>query len=487
MKALLLNALKVGIGALGTVFFAALATKLIALYWGVAAVGIFSIYRSLYQVATIVGSLNSQNAIIQGASIISEDQRYLYTKGILWIVLIWFFIVLLLILGLGIYVEKINFYIYKQGFWYEFIIITVSFLGVLSITLNSLLNGYHKYGWASFAKFIGSFIGFVTVGIALFLNMEIKSTIIAFLGASSIATLIFLLSYMVYKKQLRIKGFLKFPLFNVKDVMFISNLSLFSFLTNAIVVIAVLFSKLLIEKYSNIFSVGIFEAAWSISMTYTMVLLSSFGSYYLPQLVLALPNKRKFEVNLNRTLRFVLIISVPALSVLQLIKYEVIIVLFDTTFKDAVSLLKIMLIGDYFKAVAWVFSYSALANRHVKTLLVADSLWAIFFVIGSYYVLQRGYPIEFIGWIFSSLYFLYLVYFFLYIRRIRLSVPKGLFYLFIYGLVIVVCVSLINWSDYVELYKRIGYSSMLIIFYFLCTIRIKEYNSFFSFLLRIFK
>ncbi len=471
MKELIKIAVKVGLGAGGAVLLAALTLKFIAVFWGVAAVGLFSIYRSVYQILVTVGTLNGQNAIIQNAANLPPKSRLLYSKYMIILFSVWCtssFIVIALFFDFfpfEKYFENISFHMFVA-------VIVISMVGAVSVVLGALVNGYHQYGKVALSKLIGASSALLVTLLGLFLNFNIDTLSVLVIGIGAFTSSIYLLVCLSRMGGLAFKTFFTGPYFDRKIALSIWRLSLFSFFTALILAVSVLLVRAILESRTGLHGVGLFEAAWSLSMTYTMVMLSSLGSYYLPQLTLSHGNRRKTQLNVLRMLRFVLIVSVPGICILQVIKATILILLFDQSFTEAIQLFKIMLLGDYFKAVSWVFSYVALASRNLKTLLAADSVWSIFFLLGCYWIVGSENYLEGIGWLFSSLYLCYLLFFYRYVQTRKIEIPVGFLRLFASGFICVLFVTYINWEGTTLL--KASLSVLLIGTYILFSIKKRE-------------
>ena len=83
MKVILKAAAKSSAGTLINLLSSAVAIKIIALFGGPAAIGLFSILRQVQQTASIAGAIGGQAAIVQGLSDKIGNERAVYTAVIL--------------------------------------------------------------------------------------------------------------------------------------------------------------------------------------------------------------------------------------------------------------------------------------------------------------------------------------------------------------------------------------------------------------------
>ena len=205
---------------------------------------------------------------------------------------------------------------------------------------------------------------------------------------------------------------------------------------------SVLVVRTLVSKHQGYAGAGIFDAGWTLSMTYVMLILTSFSAYYLPTL-----GKLKLQVQDRNNLilqyfRFATYASIPLIASVIVLKPWVVELLYSREFLPATDMMRWMLIGDFFKISSWVMAMPMLAYADMKPYVVSEFLWNVWFIFFSYLLLKIGASIDNIGIVFMILYFLYLSYTYFYCaRKFKFYLPIRLVLTWIFGFVFLCVIS----------------------------------------------
>jgi PST family polysaccharide transporter len=162
---------------------------------------------------------------------------------------------------------------------------------------------------------------------------------------------------------------------------------------------------------------GLFEAAWTISVTYMGLLLSSLGGYLLPALS-AERNAAERGRLLSEFLRVAVACGVPLICGLMLFRHEAIRLLYAGVLAPAATMLGIMVAGDFFKLLSWVFAMPMLAAADARAFLIYETAWNAAFLSGVLLLAHLDWPIlTAVGASFVACYVLYAVAMIVYCRR----------------------------------------------------------------------
>lgn len=415
MKELLKAAAKSSAGTLITLLSSAVAIKIIALFGGPAAIGLFSLLRQIQQTASIVGVIGGQAAIVQGLSDKRGSERAVYTGVILRTVIIATGMVCgLIVVGAPWLAGWILSDLPNATTIFRLVAIP-TLLGSGLLFLSGIINSHRAVGTLSLVQ-IAAGLSLAAFAYAA----SIDSSGFGFLLLLSISSLAGLLVGIFYCRKNAWLGPLKAGWWhsakNGENVEFI-KVALATLLTGLMGMGSVLMVRAFVSKYQGYAGAGVFDAGWTLSMTYVMLILTSFSAYYLPTL-----GKLKTQGNERNNLiqqyfKFATYASIPLITSVIVLKPWVVELLYSREFLPATHMMRWMLLGDYFKIASWVMAMPMLAYADMKPYMIGEFLWNAVFVFFSYKFLKMGADIESIGILFMALYFSYFSYAYLYCTR----------------------------------------------------------------------
>lgn len=126
---------------------------------------------------------------------------------------------------------------------------------------------------------------------------------------------------------------------------------------------------------------GLYQVASSLTQQYLGLVLTAMAAYSFPayRAVYLDPSRLRGEV--NHTLRGALLVIVPIIAILLTLRMVFIRVLFSADYLPAEQMLRIQLMGDFFKVVAWSLGLTILASGrvrlHVLLELLLGSTWLL--------------------------------------------------------------------------------------------------------------
>lgn len=440
MKELLKAAVKSSAGTLINLLSSAIAIKIIALFGGPAAIGLFSLLRQIQQTASIAGVIGGQAAIVQGLSDKIGDERAIYTGVILRTVIISTCLVCgFIVVGAPWFASWILGEMPNATTIFRLVAIP-TFLGSGLLFFSGVINSHRAVGVLSLVQIAAG------VSLAIFAYAaSINSTGVGFLfllGSSSLAGL--LVGGFFCKKNAWL-GPLKMGWWksakNGQNVEFIRVASA-TLLTGLMGMGSVLVVRALISQRQGYAEAGIFDAGWTLSMTYVMLILTSFSAYYLPTLGKLKSQAQERNNLIQLYFKFATYASVPLIASVIVLKPWVVELLYSKEFLPATHMMRWMLIGDFFKISSWVMAMPMLAYADMKPYVVSELLWNFGFIFFSYLLLKIGASIDNIGIVFMILYFLYLSYTYFYCaRKFKFYLPIRLVLTWIFGFVFLCVIS----------------------------------------------
>jgi len=182
-------------------------------------------------------------------------------------------------------------------------------------------------------------------------------------------------------------------------------------------------------------------------MSYVLIVLTSFSSYYLPALSAVRDPVVRAEI-IGRVFRLAIILMVPLVTGVIVFKPLVVSLLYSSAFTPSLVIMRWMLIGDYFKVMSWVFSYTMLAYADIKTFIATETIWGLLTLGGAFMSVRFLHSLEMLGVIFLLLYVAYFAVMLRYvIWRHGIRFENHAILQPLAGFVVIVASSALTWND----------------------------------------
>lgn len=345
--------------------------KVIALMFGPAGIGFLALLTNIMQVASTIAAMGMNNVGTRQIAEASakDDERHIAVAAK---ALLLATAVLSIVGGISVWLlrESIALWVFSDPNKASAVgLVGVAvFLSVVAGSQGALLNGLRRIG--DMAR--------VSMG-AAFLSTSIALPILWWGGESMIPVVIIitplmtlLLSYYYTKKlkpiptksiqwketQTQIKTMLK-----LGGVFMLAGL---------VGVAGLLVVRSIIQQKLGIAAVGIFEAAWMISMTYLGFVLGAMGADYYPRLTAVIHNHEEANRLANQQTEVVLLLAGPVLIAMMALAPWVIQLLYSQEFSAATNVLLWQIMGDALKIVSWPLGFMILAAGRGNTFLFSE-------------------------------------------------------------------------------------------------------------------
>lgn len=448
MRELLAAVAKTAGGSMATLVMGMAAVKLLAIFAGPAGVGVFSLLRQTQQTAMVLGLLNGQTALVQGVASREGEARTRYVSTVFWIgVMVTAAMALLFLAAPGPLSRALTGSVDADtASAFRFLAVSVVF-GVFYTFGVSVLNGHKMIGRASLVQFVNFFtVAALAYPMIAFAGKRPATTFATLLGAGTFVAAL-LAAVFLWRQRLLA---LRWPDWSEATRAAARHFVTFSFtlMISGVVSVAVpLIVRAMVVRGFGFARAGIFDAAWTLSMSYVLIILTSFSAYYLPTLS-GLTDPAERLALIGRVLRLAVILMLPLVTAVIVLKPLVIHLLYSAEFAPALTLIRWMLIGDYFKVLSWVFSYTVLAYADMRTFVFTEVVWGVLTLGAAFVSVRWLHSMEAIAVTFLVLYVAYYAFMARYVytrhrfvMRRREALPA------IGGLAVVVAASLLTWND----------------------------------------
>lgn len=120
-------------------------------------------------------------------------------------------------------------------------------------------------------------------------------------------------------------------------------------------------------------SLGYFQAAWAISMTYIGFVLSAMGTDYYPRLTAAINDPDQANRLVNEQTEVAILLAGPVLLAMLALAPWVIQLLYTEAFLPAVTILRWQILGDVLKIISWPMGFIILASGKGTVFMVKEA------------------------------------------------------------------------------------------------------------------
>jgi len=373
---------KTGAASMLSGCLSALATKIIAVTAGPAALALLATLQQTRQIALVVATGNGQTALVQGASAFYGDQRREYLRTVAWLflgatvvvalALVWMPRLVQTLAGLPSGTESL------LG-WLAVPVVLSSALVFLSAMLNAL-GGIGRLGVLQAAASLAMALGAWPAARWL---IEVRVQGLVYLLSFSAAVSVILAAGLLVRDADKLRHSFCGPgrlwagsaarhFFSISGAMLISGLAATAVL---------LWVRRRITASQGLAVTGQFDAAWNISMNHVTLVLSSLQTYFLPALARTRGQSHSGQSDsseIERSVRISSVLTIAALAAttviatLALAKPWALALFYSAAFRPAAAYLRWTLLGDYLKVAGWILSIPILAAADMRVFLTAD-------------------------------------------------------------------------------------------------------------------
>lgn len=170
--------------------------------------------------------------------------------------------------------------------------------------------------------------------------------------------------------------------------------------------------RTLVQNRLGSVDLGLFQAAWVISMTYIGFVLVAMGTDYYPRLTAVISDHTATIRLVNEQTEIALLLSTPVLLAMLTLAPWVLVLLYSNEFSQAAQILRWQILGDILKIISWPLGFVILASGAGKTFMLVESLAvAMFFSATWIFIDDFGVEATGIGFVFMYTLYLAIVYF----------------------------------------------------------------------------
>lgn len=408
-KAISLN----GISILIKIFVGFITSKFIAIFVGPSGMALVGNLRNFLTTTEAFASLGFENGVVKYvAEHQAEEQQLKKTLSTIFITVL--FSCLALSLGLFLLSDYLNNTVfgakYNYGFIFKSLAVALPFY-IGNIFLIATINGFGAYKKVIYINIIGSLIGLLA-SVLLIWKLNTEGALLSIIVTPSV---LFIVSFVAINQELKIVRLINLSSYNLS---FLKNLSSYSLMA---LVSAVFGPLVFLAIRKNIIltlgleQAGFWEAMTRISSYYFMFITSLIAIYYLPKLAIA-KDKTETKALFWNYFKGILPIFTIGMIVLYFLRNLVIQFVFSEEFLPVSKLFFWQLLGDVFKAAAFILGYQFYAKKLTKAFIVSE-LFSLFVLYFSSIYLVAQFSIEGVVMAHAFTYFIYFITLCIYFRK----------------------------------------------------------------------
>jgi O-antigen/teichoic acid export membrane protein len=422
--------------------------KIMATLLGPSGMGLYGMLRQIHSTTMMAATMGGQTALVQGGSTKVGKDRSIYLQTVL---------ILFLASGClasGILILLAPFLaeqLLKRQDPSAIHLIRALSLPILLTLLSSyavgVLNIHRALGYMAVIQVLVALIGFVcSYPVALAVHQGKELALIGLMSATQSVNL-GLAIWWLWRQKLLAELFGKigasFDRPAARYFFSFAGVTVITSLLNSSIVL--ILRGLIVKKY-DLAGVGIFDAAWTLCVTYISLISGAFGTYYLPTLS-KLTDRQEITDLIQRVLLFIAIISAIAIAGIILLKKQIILLLFSADFTPSLSLLRWLLIADYLKMLSWVLAFPMLAFSHLRLFFITEVIWNLIMLVGFYLAIEYSNSLEGIGLSVLFSYITYLMFTLWFVWKYYQFIPNlKTVSIAIVGSILVLAVSKLTWN-----------------------------------------
>lgn len=362
-------------------------TKIIALLLGSVGFGIIGVFQNVIQIFSTIGMLGYDTGSVREIALANTSGSNERLRQIVSVVRYWFLGIALMAMTLTLLfcypISRWAFSNTSYAIPIAFLSLSVLF-GILSRGNIVVLQGLNKVGDMAKATIWGNIFA-VVASVPLYFLFGLKGIVPSLI----LSTFIQFVVAVKYRKKLQIsptkisvstafrqgKKTLKFGIAIMISAV-VSTLTLFMMRT------------LIIDRI-GLSGAGFFQAVWTITNTYLLMVLSSMSADYFPRLSAVSENDAKIRESVDKQTYIVMLIVTPIITGMLVFGKYVLWILYSGEFLVAQELLNWQLLGTFFKVASWPMAFILLAKGKGRLYIFSEISFFAVYYLATYFLFPK--------------------------------------------------------------------------------------------------
>lgn len=389
-----------------TILIGVIRNKILAVLLGTAGVGLISVYQSTLDLVKSISSLGIETTGVREIAAVCDDSgerdelRYIISIIDRWALIF-------ALLGASIcllFCYPISMWVFgNSSHSFQFALLSVCmFFTILAAGQAVVLQGLRKISYMVKSSIVWNVCGLV-LSLPLYYFYRLDGIVPVFI----VVSIAMYLSAYFYRRKIEIQPVvISFDQFKRKGIS-VLRIGLFIVLASILTTLSFFLVRTFLTKNTGLEAVGLFQAAWTITNVYLMLILKSMGSDFYPRLCTIINDNTKTRLLINEQTYIVLVIAVPMIVLLLLCSKIVLSLLYSPEFEGASTILDWQILGTFFKVLSWPLGFILLAKGKGLIYFLSEALFLMVY-LGAIYCLYPVCGFESVGISYLIAYFLYL-------------------------------------------------------------------------------
>ncbi|AWK07423.1 O-antigen translocase [Flavobacterium crocinum] len=363
-------ALKIGIGLI--------TSKILAVFVGPGGMALVGNLRNFLTSLENISTLGFQNGIVKYVAENEKSQaefQKIITTVFISLIVVAFLLSCILFFAADYWNNRIFGNNKEYLVVFEVVALVLPFYAV-SIFFVAVINGLGKFQKVIWINIIGNTIGLL---VSVFMIFEYK-TIGALLAIVIAPALLFLVTFYLIQKEIKVFQIIKLHLFDFQVLKNLSSYSLMALVSSVFGPLVFLAIRNHIMQDLGVVQAGYWETMTRISSYYLLFVSTILTVYFLPKLAKASTNEETKSI-FWQYYKFILPLFVVALTVLYFCRYFTVQLLFSKEFLPVTNLFLWQLLGDIFKVCSLILGYQFFAKKLTSAFIITElfSLLLLYF------------------------------------------------------------------------------------------------------------
>ncbi|MEP1870509.1 MAG: oligosaccharide flippase family protein [Paraglaciecola sp.] len=352
--------------------FGLIRNKLIALYFGTAGLGVWSLYLAFTEMLQSATSLGLEKSAVKQ---MAETRDDLYQRNLTIQVVLFSLTVLSLFISIVVacfaseFSEQIFGHAdFKIGVW---VCCGAILFNSLAVAYRSILNGLNEIKLLAVSQLIGILIGSCIVFL-----------LIPFTDSSAIPYYLLIIAitgflptfYYVYKLRLSFEKVVLSEAF--KSLSTLMRVGLAFWVSAMYLTFITFMTNIYLKEHLNIEALGLYQASWTISNLYVGIILSSMGVAFFPKICKVIEDKHETSKAINEQIEFGLLVSLPFIIGIYIFAPLMLVILYSSDFVEGAAIIRWQMLGVAIRLFGFPFGYALMAKGKALQYSIAQFLFS---------------------------------------------------------------------------------------------------------------
>lgn len=387
-----------------TILIGIVRNKVLAVLLGTVGIGLISVYQSTLDMIKSMSSLGIETTGVREIAAVDQAEKD-NLHHVISIIDRW--VLIFACLGAAIclvFCYPISIWVFgDSSHSFQFALLSVCmFFTILAAGQAVVLQGLRRISYMVKSSIIWNVCG-LAISLPLYYFYRLDGIVPVFI----VISLAMFLSAYFYRRKIEIESVtVSFDQLMRKGTS-VLRVGTFIVLASILTTLSFFLVRTFLTKNTGLESVGLFQAAWTITNVYLMLILKSMGSDFYPRLCSIISDNKKTGLLINEQTYIVLVIAVPIIVLLLLCSKIALSLLYSLEFSAASDVLNWQILGTFFKVLSWPLGFILLAKGKGLIYFLSETLFLVIYLVGIY-CLYPFFDFESVGISYLIAYSLYL-------------------------------------------------------------------------------